>query len=396
MKFAQFLTEEASEDKLTHLEHAEDHPINAGTAGFEHARRTLNAVSDALQGKKSAATITTKYDGSPSIVFGHHPESGKFFVASKSAFNKNPKLNYSEKDIEANHGHAPGLVGKLKLALQHLPKVTPGEGVFQGDIMHSGVKSKENPEGDVAIKKGAAHFTPNTLEYTTKTPEETEAASNAKLGVAVHTAYHGPSFAEMKATYNAGHDEFGEHPDVHLMSVHHDIEKSTYTPEQQETFKHHMSEAGKLHNKMNEVGGYDTAEPHTEHIKTYINRTVREGSYPNSEDYKKHVAETFQKRADKVKTEGAKQSKIAEGQSLNDHVDSNKEHFDALWDMHHHLQAAKNELVHSLASHQSYGHFLNGKEAKPEGYVAVINNRPTKLVDREEFSRANFERNRGE
>jgi hypothetical protein len=78
-----------------------------------------------------------KYDGSPSIVFGHHPKTGKFFVASKSAFNKNPKINYTHKDIEKHHGHAPGLVSKLKTALTHLPKVAPKHGVYQGDVMHT-------------------------------------------------------------------------------------------------------------------------------------------------------------------------------------------------------------------------------------------------------------------
>lgn len=74
---------------------------------------------------------------SPSIVFGHHPKTGKFFVASKSAFNKNPKINYTEKDIDRNHGHAPGLSSKLKSALKHFPKVTPKKGIYQGDLMYT-------------------------------------------------------------------------------------------------------------------------------------------------------------------------------------------------------------------------------------------------------------------
>ena len=81
--------------------------------------------------------VTTKYDGSPSIVFGTHPETGRFFVASKSAFNKDPKINYTPEDIERNHGHAPGLVEKLKGALEHLPKIMPRNGgVYQGDLMY--------------------------------------------------------------------------------------------------------------------------------------------------------------------------------------------------------------------------------------------------------------------
>jgi hypothetical protein len=120
MQFNLYLTE-ASEEKLTHLEHAEDHVINDGMEGFAHAYHNLEDVKDQVNGKKNKTKIATKYDGSPSIVFGHHPETGAFFVASKSVFNKDPKLNYTPEDIEKNHGHAPGLVQKLKQALEHLP-----------------------------------------------------------------------------------------------------------------------------------------------------------------------------------------------------------------------------------------------------------------------------------
>ena len=94
MRFKNFLTEQASEeDKLKHLEHVEDHVIHAGKEGFGHAFHTLNDVHNGLQGKGSGQTQTTiKYDGSPAVVFGKHPENGQFFVASKSAFNKNPKI----------------------------------------------------------------------------------------------------------------------------------------------------------------------------------------------------------------------------------------------------------------------------------------------------------------
>ena len=144
IKFQFYLKEAASEEKLKHLEHAEDHVINSGFDGFAHAYHNLQDVHDQLSGKKSKTKITTKYDGSPSIVFGHHPETGKFFVASKSAFNKDPKINHTEEDIDRNHGHAPGLAEKLKIALKHLPKVVPKTGVYQGDVMHSGIKNKTN------------------------------------------------------------------------------------------------------------------------------------------------------------------------------------------------------------------------------------------------------------
>ncbi len=97
MKFTKFLAEETSDDKLKHLEHVEDHVIHGGSEGFGHAFNTLNGVHEKLRGTDNNTKVTMKYDGSPSVVFGTHPETGKFFVGSKSVFNKNPKLNYTHR-----------------------------------------------------------------------------------------------------------------------------------------------------------------------------------------------------------------------------------------------------------------------------------------------------------
>ena len=159
MRFKTFLTEAViDESKLTHLEHAEDHPINAGSAGFQHAFDTLHETHQLLTGKQSKASVTTKLDGSPSVVFGTHPENGKFFVASMSAFNATPKLNYTPEDIEKNHGHAPGLVSKLKTALQHLPKTAPKEGVYQGDVLFSHEDKKNKGDGVSQPRKDMSMF----------------------------------------------------------------------------------------------------------------------------------------------------------------------------------------------------------------------------------------------
>ena len=58
--------------------------------------------------------------------------------------------------------------------------------------------------------------------------------------------------------------------------------------------------------------------------------------------------------------------------------------------LHKHIQDAKNVLVKSIAATPKFEHSVNGNPVKPEGAVAVINNRPTKLNDRLEFNRLNF------
>lgn len=379
LQFAQFITESLETEKLTHLEHAEDHHINAGKAGFNHAVRTLEAVHNKLSGKKSEANLTTKYDGSPSIVFGHHPENGKFFVASKSAFNKNPKINYTPKDIEKNHGHAPGLVDKLKTALKHLPKAAPGHGVYQGDLMYT--------KNDVKEHGGSYHFTPNTITYSSKKDsEEGKKIGKAKIGVVVHTKYEGKNFEDMKAKFAPKLGGFAEHKDVHVMDPQTEHEKSHYTSEQKDKFNHHIEKAKALDAKHN----YSHLDGHQIHLKTYINHTVRTGDAPTVEGFKAHVAESHKKAAEKVKTQASK-SKITDKMNKNlAHIDANAKEFKTTLAIHHHLQAAKDQLVNGLSSQNTYGHSIKGKAAKPEGFVAVIDNKPTKLVDRAEFSRENF------
>ena len=46
--------------------------------------------------------VTVKWDGSPAIICGINPENGRFFVGTKSVFNKvNPKISYSQEDVGA-------------------------------------------------------------------------------------------------------------------------------------------------------------------------------------------------------------------------------------------------------------------------------------------------------
>lgn len=386
-----YLTEAASEEKLTHLEHAEDHVINAGEEGFAHAFHNLEDVKDQINGKKNKTKVTTKYDGSPSIVFGHNPDNGQFFVASKSAFNKSPKLNYTFEDIEHNHGHSSGLVAKLKHALEHLPKVVPPKGVYQGDVMHSGgIRSESNPHGDIMDEGGKYHFKPNTITYSTPhNSAEGKKIAKSKFGVAIHTAYHGKTLQDMKAEYGADLSHFKNHPDVHTISVVDDAGPAKMTHDQEQTYNHHIKAATELF-KSTPKKSYNALTNHDVHLKTYINSTVREGTKPTVEGYAEHLKGQHLKEIAKVKTAKAVGAKTEKMNNDLQHVKKNSKHFQSILDMHHHLQSAKDQLVHALSAKPRFEHSINGIKSKPEGFVVVRNNRPTKLVDRAEFSRANF------
>lgn len=392
MSFKHFLIEAASEERLQHLEHAEDHVIHSGASGFAHAMHNLNDVHGTLSGGKNKTTVMTKYDGSPSIVFGHHPETGKFFVASKSAWNVSPKINYTEKDIDANHGHTPGLADKLKTALKHLPKVAPQSGVFQGDMMHSGMKTKSNSEGDVIEQGGKHHFqaNPSGIKYSTSsTSDEGQKIKKSKIGLVVHTSYEGPTFADMKVDYAPDLSKFKSHSDVHMIDNRNDIQNSKITPKQSEGFKKEVDAASKLYAKIPKEA-YKAIQGHEDHISTYINKTVREGESPTHLGLLNHVKEKQLKEIGKLKTPKGIEQKTEVMNSKLKHLNLHANHFKDILKLHGHLQSAKDQLVQALASNPKYEHSMDGKKTKPEGFVVVRNNRPTKFVDRAEFSRNNL------
>lgn len=387
--FATYLTESLDVDKLKHLEHAEDHIIHGGHEGVMHAIDNLEDVHKLLTGKKTNTRVTTKYDGSPSVVFGKHPETGQFFVASKSAFNKDPKINYSHEDIERNHGHAPGLVSKLKAALDHLPKVMPKEGgVYQGDFLYD--------KPDVFHEDGHLKFAPNTIVYGAhKDSAQGKRIARSKIGFVVHTKYSGNKLDDMKAGFDVNHAKFIQHPDVNLVNP--EIAShatANYTPSVQQKYQSHRDEALKTYLGMNSDVVRDLSR-HNDHLKPYINATVRDGTTPTLQGYQQHLAKRRDAEVAKLKTESSRQKKAGVYNDLINHTEANKEDFHRALALHSHIQKAKDTLVNAIGNPTEFSHTVGGQEVKPEGFVAIRNGRPTKLVDRAEFSRVNFANNRG-
>jgi hypothetical protein len=380
--FSSYLVESLDVEKLKHLEHAEDHIIHGGNEGVGHAADTLNDVADFLSGKKTKTKITTKYDGAPSVVFGIDPDTGKFFVGSKSVFNVHPKLNFTDADIERNHGHAPGLVEKLKAALHELPKIMPKSGgVFQGDLMYT--------KPDVQETDGQYSFTPNTITYSAdKNSPHGRKIAAANLGIVIHTKYTGKNFADMKANFNVDQTAFKQDPSVHVVNP--EVDNGKISGIEKKEYQSHIDKATELYSRMDH-DIFDTLDGHEIPIKTYINSTVRDGSKPTMEGYRKFIEDKSNKEVEKVKSAAAKQKKQETYDTMLQHIDNHKQQFKDLFELHSHIQKAKNTLVGTLArTDTGFKTTIGGKETKPEGFVAIRGGRPTKLVDRAEFSAANF------
>ena len=249
--------------------------------------------------------------------------------------------------------------------------------------------------------KGNYNFKPQLVNYEAKKgSEQANAIARAKMGFYVHTGYKGTNLENMKADYTPDTTGFKQHPDVHM---HHwntgfDPKKAKYTETEHAQFKNEMNKAGKIitsadrHGLFGAAGGIDQ-----EHITTHINKSVAHGVAPSTEELMKHVAARHQKAIEGVKTEKSKTQKAAQMQADLGHIKKNKKHFDALFQMHQHIQNAKNALLPALTRGDTtgYKYSINGQPSTAEGTVAVTKeNRPTKLINRGAggFSQANLQK----
>ena len=122
--------------KNLHLEHPEDMILEGNVKVFDALYET--------------AHLSLKVDGAPAVVFGTHPENGKFFVGTKSVFNKKKDMIcYSVEDVFKKYDRQThdSLIRVLVNCLLYLPKI---DGIIQADFIGVG---------------GSNIYRPNTLEY---------------------------------------------------------------------------------------------------------------------------------------------------------------------------------------------------------------------------------------
>lgn len=375
-----------SSKKNNHLDHVEDLIVRHGEVGMGKVSDTLGKVHSSLRGSKpSNFSLSTKFDGSPSIVFGHD-KSGKWFVGTKAFFNKSPKINYKDSDIDDNHGDTPSLSKKLKNSLKHLKDICPKTGIFQGDLMYQGE--------DVSDSGEHLSFTPNTLTYNVKKGSaEGEKMMKSKLGIAIHTEYKPGLDGELHAEYNPDMSKFKESPNVHVFSTN--IKGQVdYKPSHQKEFAGHLSKAQGVHDTLVRTKGYDKVKDHSPLLLAYINNSVRNNtSELSTAGYISFLHQQFSKRMDSVRLDKSKDNVKSGLDTEIKNVNDNKSTFENLFKLHGHVTNAKNTLLKSMSSKSPYGETILGNKSKPEGFVASHNGEASKLVDRQHFSKANMDWN---
>ena len=401
MKFTEYL-EESKENKNVHLEHIEDEVLNRGVAGARDAINFLRSLRDMLAGHADTkVNLTTKWDGAPAIFCGINPENGKFFVGTKGVFAKNAKLNYTDADIDSNHP-AEGLNKKLKVALRYLPKLGI-KGVIQGDMMFT--------KGDLKphIIDGVEYITfqPNTIVYAVPTDSKlAQIMMAAQIGVVFHTSYTGKSLEDMKASFNIDVNNLTTTKDVWFRDAYFVDASGTASFTEQETkdITYILSDLGNLFRTVNALtlNRIATNSIILTQIKTFNNSKVRAGQVIT--DTTKHVREMILSIEDKLnkeiiaaKRDDTKKKRITEKNELMRFYRTNATELKKIFDMQNGLVEAKNMIIKKLQQlKQVTGSFLRTddgfKVTNPEGFVAVdkLKGNAVKLVDRLEFSQANF------
>ena len=389
--------------KNLHLEHLEDEIINQGIDGGRGAINFLQGLRDMMKGNSnSSVNMTVKWDGAPAIFCGKHPETGQFFVAKKSLFNKTPLYYTSESEIN----NASELSGQLKekflTAFQCLSKLSWNT-IMQGDLMYTNDKKMQKIDG-----KSYVTFQPNTILYAVDVKSDLgKQIANSKMGIVFHTTYSGGTIEDLSASFGAKTSSLGSSSDVWIDDATYKDVSGNSTMTAKETLKltQVLSATGKAFHvitrkdlqKFMQLQATIQQKGAGASYKTYCNAQIRGGSYkPTYAGYMKHFENYWRdKVVGKVKMEKTKEIKREIGEQLYNELRALNKFITNLTKFMENLVIAKQIIIVALNRVKSIGTFkktATGFEAvNPEGYVAIDRTgSAVKLVDRMEFAFNNF------
>jgi hypothetical protein len=388
-------------DKNTHLEHLEDDIINRGSDGGRNAINFLKSVRNMLAGSSSGrVNMSVKWDGAPAIICGINPENGKFFVGTKSVFNVTPKINYTPSDIRKNHSGP--VADKLNVCLRELKRLGI-TGIYQGDLLFT----KGDLKSAVIDGEKMITFTPNTITYAVPSDSSIgRRIARARLGIVFHTYYTGRDMKSLTAGFGTVSGKSGS-SSVFLASAGYTDTSgsSTFTSSELSSFdallrmaQGSLSKAAPLLDIMKSNDSLSVGF----RLKSFFNYYIKNSKGTSlakvktlQEMFREYYEQILRAEIDARKTESGKQ-KYKDALKTNlKFIDRNKSALYFAIASHVSLANAKNFLIQKLSQIQNIGHFIRTSSGyrvtNPEGFVAVDRKAgAVKLVDRLEFSRANF------
>ena len=387
-------------DKNTHLEHLEDDIINRGSKGGVNAINFLKSVRDMLAGHSGTKINTTvKWDGAPAIICGVNPENGKFFVGTKSVFNVTPKINYTTADIRRNHSGA--VAQKLSVCLAHLSTLNIKQ-ILQGDLLFTNDTKSVSIDGEKMIS-----FTPNTITYAVQASSGIgKKIARAKMGIVFHTMYTGKTIKALNANFGNVRGSGNSRVWVASAAYRDDSGSIMFTKSELSKFdaqirmaEGSLQRGAKILDEMQSSASNPLSVGFR--LKSFFNYYIKSnkggmGKVKVLQDmFRDYYENILKMEIDARKTDKAKQKYrdiLATGLKF---INQNKSSLYFAIASHVTLANAKTTLIQKMNQIQQIGHYIKTgtgyRVTAPEGFVAVDRVAgAVKLVDRLEFSRANF------
>ena len=251
-------------------------------------------------------------------MLGINPENNKFFVGTKSVFNKRKiKINYTHYDIELNHGDNANVASILHLCYEKLPRI---KGVYQGDFIGFG---------------GGSVYTPNTITYKFDTNTEED------IVFAAHTQYKGDTMQSMIAEFNYK-DAAAE--EVKFLSTNAELLFTPFSLDLQISLAQTAVRFVKFPDKKQ-----------GEQIKVVVNKFIREQRELNANELARET-----------------------GFHAN------------LFHLYNFIRDIKLSLMTAIGTDQEIECYIDDVKCEHEGYVMSNKYGTYKLVNRKQFSYANF------
>jgi len=387
-----------------HLTHLEELILTDKKDGALRAINYLEALTQILDSDTPrAVNSTVKYDGAPAVILGSDP-NGKFFVGSKSVFNKIPKINYSVDDIKQNHASTPGLVDKLVQTFVHFKNLRFNS-VYQGDFLFDD-EIKEINDID-----GVQHviFKPNTIVYAVPAAsEEGQKILNSQIGVVFHTEYDATldpegyvrfstkKFGVDVTNLNPGHGVYVK--DAYFES---DAGYITLTAEEAKSVNFLI---GVARQQLLRIDFNKVTEKLLSNLNTYINTEIRTGDFltdtgASFEQFVQWFTGKINKQIEKLKSDSGRAKAEQNREQLLSLIQDASSDIYAVFEFQKAIKQCKDIFI------QKYNNMMRGVSMRnylfdpngdlvvtdPEGYVAIdATGNAVKFVDRLEFSRANF------
>lgn len=396
-KFSTFL----AEAKNTHMEHIEDNILNGGVDGARESMNFLRSVRDMLAGtSKSSINVSVKWDGAPAIFCGTDPSDGKFFVAKKGIFNKNPKVYKTEEEVRADT--SGDLSNKLVKALELLPSLGI-KGVIQGDFLFS----KRDLQTQRIEDTKYLTFHPNTIVYAVPYGPLSAEISRAEIGIVWHTRYKGGSFENMQAEFGKNiADSLKKVPGVWSVDAEYQDASGSANMTAKETEKvtKMLSDAGKIFQKLDasSLNGISDNEELLMRMKTFLNKKVRAGKKVGNvkkavQDMITYFHDYYKIESDKRKSVKGKANVTTRKKEVMKYFsNTNSRNLENILNLMNAFVDIKMVFIKQMNKTAKLKTFLSTADGfevtDQEGYVAIdkIGKNAVKLIDRMEFSRANF------